>query len=1120
MYKKVKKYLVVFFTALVFVLGIRTTASLLVQADESEQQITVVETWKELVNAVNADKPYIKLQNDLEDIASIEDSPTAHRLIFDGGKDCILDLNGHSLKVINHENIYYTSEFAMITLSNGSRLEIKDGSIVFDNWYVNHNRKAMGVVAVKDNSVLTATKVNMSNIYAGTVVYGDQTSSITLDGGKYIATNGFAVYLARKANLTLDGGAFIGTLVGDSTSSQSIDGYGALYSESTGELVINNAMFKSGIQVHNSQINAFAVDTHEVTINSKIMSEDIFDGTIVDAKKQNKEYYWYQNNQKSLYKTSDYSFSNTVMVISYVKKYPIEIMKGRATVNGNPVTEACYGQTVTIEADTPEAGMEFLRWDTSGVNLADHYSATTTFTMPASSVTLAAYYAKESVKSVALTVDVPIAGQKLSEINVGAENGVFIQLIEWYADHVKMEENEIFLPGKTYEIKVIIYPPDGNKFDKNLTATVNGKSAIVSANEQYAYVTYEVVTLADGPFSVVYNSATAKLGIGGLIELDTALMASQSATFKDAHDAGTVKYQWYRNGEPINEATGTAYTFTAEDVDSVFYVTVTVGNDTAWGFMVNVYNYLYQIYLNASEIVAGGRVPQMSSATPGIGINSDSLYVSEGDGQPAMDIDKAVLIPGRSYVLFGMLTKIGDADVPYGASVHVNGELMPQTIDAIGQFRYEFTVPAADYDVYYEANGEIGIGVTLTVDVEKMCNESSTFKHAYESANPTYQTVFYQWYKNGEVINGATKVSYTVKTTDKDSLINCGVTLVDGKYGVGEQFAISNVITVLNVNIPYPKDGESRVKSGISVDGATLSNIMWIHKDTEKTMQGDDEYVEGDVYEYLIVFKVNDTFNFDYQGNTEADMTVAYIYGERVENSGSGAGLMYYYGEVTAIHAHQYSDTVWDSDKEGHWQPCIIPNCPDPNEEWKTYVTHWGGNATCHTPGNCEQCGAEYYAEHDVSSPNYVYIDDMKCGSYCATEGCDYLAEWNYHIGGTSDCQHKAICEICHHEYGELEQHKFGDLMQEIPATENSEGVKAHKDCSVCKKHFDENGNEIADVTIEKLASSNGNQGLNGGAIVGIVMGSVAVVGIGGFAIFWFVIKKKSFADLLAILKK
>ena len=47
--------------------------------------------------------------------------------------------------------------------------------------------------------------------------------------------------------------------------------------------------------------------------------------------------------------------------------------------------------------------------------------------------------------------------------------------------------------------------------------------------------------------------------------------------------------------------------------------------------------------------------------------------------------------------------------------------------------------------------------------------------------------------------------------------------------------------------------------------------------------------------------------------------------------------------------------------------------------------------------------------------------------------------------------------------------------------------------------------------------------GLSGGAIAGIAVGSVAgaaLLGCGGFAIFWFVIKKKKFADLIALFKK
>ena len=44
--------------------------------------------------------------------------------------------------------------------------------------------------------------------------------------------------------------------------------------------------------------------------------------------------------------------------------------------------------------------------------------------------------------------------------------------------------------------------------------------------------------------------------------------------------------------------------------------------------------------------------------------------------------------------------------------------------------------------------------------------------------------------------------------------------------------------------------------------------------------------------------------------------------------------------------------------------------------------------------------------------------------------------------------------------------------------------------------------------------------GLSGGQIAGIVIGSVLLAGIGGFAVLWFAVKKKTFADLGVALKK
>ncbi|MBR3686491.1 MAG: hypothetical protein IKL66_03280 [Clostridia bacterium] len=70
------------------------------------------------------------------------------------------------------------------------------------------------------------------------------------------------------------------------------------------------------------------------------------------------------------------------------------------------------------------------------------------------------------------------------------------------------------------------------------------------------------------------------------------------------------------------------------------------------------------------------------------------------------------------------------------------------------------------------------------------------------------------------------------------------------------------------------------------------------------------------------------------------------------------------------------------------------------------------------------------------------------------------------------------------------------------------------------KSHKIEIADKAGNTAVYNVRVMRADGGLSGGAIAGIVIGSAAAVGLGGFALFWFVIKKKKWSDLIAVFKK
>ena len=87
--------------------------------------------------------------------------------------------------------------------------------------------------------------------------------------------------------------------------------------------------------------------------------------------------------------------NTTVTAVWEAVEYNVTVTGGTASVGaGTPITKATMGTAVTLTANAAPSGKVFDKWEvvSGGITLADANSATTTFTMPASAVSVKATY--------------------------------------------------------------------------------------------------------------------------------------------------------------------------------------------------------------------------------------------------------------------------------------------------------------------------------------------------------------------------------------------------------------------------------------------------------------------------------------------------------------------------------------------------------------------------------------------------------------------------------------------------------------------------------------------------------------------------------------------------------
>lgn len=264
---------------------------------------------------------------------------------------------------------------------------------------------------------------------------------------------------------------------------------------------------------------------------------------------------------------------------------------------------------------------------------------------------------------------------------------------------------------------------------------------------------------------------------------------------------------------------------------------------------------------------------------------------------------------------------------------------------------------------------------------------------------------------------------------------------------------------------------------------------------------------------------------------------------------------------------HSATSATWQSDGTRHWHVCacgeevdVAHHVPDRAEATETeavtctacgyIITPALGHVT-HTPG-------EEWLSEDTNHWHKCTGCTEKLGVAPHTYG-----DWTVVTPPTAtvDGEQEHICSVC--GYKQVESIPATGEPAQVPVTVTggngtgnyTEGetvtitANAPEEGKTFKGWRDASGNIVStDVTYtftvtgevsltavyEDINAGGGEQpgggqpggeqsektGLSGGQIAGIVIGSVLLAGIGGFAIFWFAVKKKKFADLIALFKK
>lgn len=319
----------------------------------------------------------------------------------------------------------------------------------------------------------------------------------------------------------------------------------------------------------------------------------------------------------------------------------------------------------------------------------------------------------------------------------------------------------------------------------NLTGDDAGKAITVKVTGSKPG--YETVSLENGTYlgwaSLTPPGWTTPLGTpetGQTLTADPGVWSPDGVAFT---------YAWYRNGQPIMGANGKTYELTPEDVYSAVQVFIT-GSKTGY------------TSTQAGAAAVQVRPAALVHSTPklsGVMASGQTLTVDPGTWSPGVTFRYQWLrngedISGATKSSYTLTSK----DVGKQIGVYMTGEKRGYTPGMVNWQSH----PAAKVmkAATPKISGTLAVGSTLKVSKGSW---TSSVKFAY------------QWLRDGQPINKATRTSYKLTGADAGRLITVRVT---GKRSGYETAALASTATTKTMKAATPKiSGTKKVGKTLSV---------------------------------------------------------------------------------------------------------------------------------------------------------------------------------------------------------------------------------------------------------------------------------------------------------------